>query len=100
MSRQGQWPGRRSTIPDANCNPHLKPPGYPGIVVAMDDRFPWLTQIHCGCKFSRVQLTTGETVQHWDPCGTHIVLAATGHQPEGWPPRIRDTADHPVTTVV
>lgn len=48
--------------------------------------FPWLAQLGCGCKFSRVELTTGETWRHWDPCGAHTVLAAMGYQPVGWPP--------------
>ena len=55
--------------------------------------FPWLVQIGCGCQFSRIELSTGETVQHWNPCGPHVVAAATGYQPHGWPPRVEPSAD-------
>ena len=63
--------------------------GYPGILPLMVTvTFPWLARLACGCCFSRVELTTGETWRYWNPCGDHTVLAAMGYQPVGWPPDV------------
>ena len=57
-------------------------------MVVSRTEFPWLHTERCGCHFSRLPTVDGKLTVLWNPCGAHMVRAAIGQVPGGWPPQL------------